>query len=329
MKKIFITRPIPLAGIELLKQYPDADVILRDKDSAISRTELLASVRGIDALLSILTDTIDAKVMDSAGKNLKIIANYAVGTDNIDLVAAAQRNIMVTNTPIPELSETVADHTMMLLLALAHRVIEADTFVRKGKYKAWSPELLLGTDVYKKTIGIIGMGHIGELVARRAHHGFGMQILYESRSDKPEIEQEMRAQRVSLTELLKQSDFVSIHTPLLPSTRHYVSAREFSLMKPTAFLINTARGPIVNETDLLHALKTNQIAGAGLDVFECEPKIGCSAHNHQQFKTMKNLILTPHTASATRETRTAMAICAAQNIINILSHQPPQNPVTV
>lgn len=322
--KIFITRQIPDEGIKLLKQK-GYKLEIFSGDKIIPRNELLRGMKGADAILSLLTDTIDAEVMDAAGKNLKIIANYAVGFDNIDLKAAAKRKIAVTNTPAPEVSETVAEHTFALMITLAHRIIEADTYARAGKYKGWGPMILLGTDLYEKTLGIIGLGRIGMAVAERAVKGFKMRVVYSDMRKNPEFEKSYGAQYLPMEQLLQTADFVSLHVPLLPSTRHLISTAEFALMKKTAFLVNTARGPIIDEKALLRALRTGRIAGVGLDVFECEPAIDCDLTDKLELKKFPNVVLTPHTASATVEARQAMSRLAAENIIAALEGKIPPN----
>ena len=328
-KNIFITRPIPSIGIDYLKKHKNFNVIVRKKDSVISRRELLKSVKGMDAVLSILTDNIDSEVMDAAGKQLKIVANYAVGFNNLDVKAAQKRNVILTNTPAPELSDAVADHAIALMLALAHRIVEADRFTRAGKYHGWGPTLLLGTDLHKKTIGIIGFGRIGQAVAKRAA-GFDIKVLYNSpRQASKKTEKACNAKKVSLETLLKQSDFVSIHVPLLPSTKYLIKAKQLNMMKKTAFIINTARGPIIKEKALLDALEAGKIAGAGLDVYECEPLTHCDPRDHTYFRKMDNVIMTPHTASASMEARGSMSLMAAKNIAAVLKGKKPINPVFV
>ncbi len=327
MTTVFITRRIPSEGIALLKKHKSLKVEMYEKDQVIPRKELLKHVKGVDIILSILTEKIDAELMNAAGPSLKMIANYAVGFDNIDLKEAKKRNIIVTNAPPPEVSETVAEHTAALILALAHRIVETDQFTRDGKYKNWGPELLLGTDVYGKTLGIIGAGRIGSALAKRMSAGFGMHILYHSREPNKELETQYKAKLVSLNQLLKQSDFISLHVPLLPSTRHLIDGRELKLMKKTAFLVNTARGPVINEKALVRALTKKQIAGAGLDVYECEPLIDCDPNDTYDLRKLDNVILTPHTASATIEARQAMSRTAAENILAYLEHQTIPNIV--
>ncbi len=322
---IFVTRRFAESGIKALKAA-GYRVTIYPEDNVIPRRELLARVKGVSAILSLLTDTIDAQVLDAAGPQLRIVANYAVGFDNIDLKAAKQRNIVVTNTPSDKVNESVAEHAFALMICLAHRVAEGDAFAKAKKYAGWSPTLLTGTDLYGKTLGIVGAGRIGSALARRAVHGFGMKLIYANPSPNTDIEKEFSATRLPLDQLLQQADFVSLHVPLLPSTHHLISTAEFSLMKKTAFLINTARGPVVNEKALLRALKTKRIAGAGLDVFECEPAIDCDLTDTLELKSFPNVILTPHIASATIEAREAMSMAAAQNIIAVLSGKPALNP---
>ncbi len=323
----FVTRIIPDEGINLLKKNKNIELDLYEHDQVIPRKELLKRVKGKHIILSILTDKIDKEVFDAAGPQLKMIANYAVGFDNIDLVEAKKRGITVTNTPSEMISESVAEHTIALMFALAKRIVETDKFTRAGKYKAWGPQLLLGTDLFKKTIGIIGTGRIGTGVVHRLHDGFGMKVVYNDVKKNPQLEQETGAKFRSLTQLLKESDFVSIHVPLLPSTKHLISTKEFALMKPTAFIINTARGPIIDEKALCKALLKKQIAGAGLDVYECEPLIDCDPNDNLELRKMDNVVLTPHTASATLTTRQEMSKIAAKNILAFVGGKRPPNRI--
>lgn len=329
MAKIFITRPIPSKGVELLKAK-GFEVVINEAagDRVATREEIITGVKDASALLSILTEKIDGEIMDAAGlvsstggPILKIIANYAVGFDNIDVTAAKERGIMVTNTP-GVLTDTVAEHTFALMLAIAHRIAEADRFSRAGKYTAWGPELLLGSDVFGKTLGIIGLGRIGTRVAHHAVSGFGMKVIYTDPKPNPEFEKTFAATYVAnIDELLPQADFVSIHVPLLDSTRHLLNEARLKIMKPTAYLINTSRGPIIDETALAAALKGGLIKGAAIDVFENEPAIT------EKLKTLENIILTPHIASATEETRQKMSELAATNIIEALEGRTPPNLV--
>ncbi len=315
--KIFITKKIPEAGIKLLKEK-DYAIKINPQNKTLSKKELIKNIQDVDALLCLLTDKIDAEVINAAGFNLKIIANVAVGFDNIDLSAAKKKGIPVTNTP-GVLTETVAEHTFALLLASARRIVEADKFARANKYHGWEPFMFLGTDVYGKTLGIVGLGRIGFAVAQRAVKGFGMKILYNDVKKNEDFEKQFGGRFVGLEELLKNSDFVTIHVPLLPTTRHLIGAPQFKQMKKTAFLINTSRGPIVDEKALVKALKNKQIKGAAIDVFEFEPKLAPGINK------LDNVILTPHIASATEETRAKMAEVAAINIIAALSGQKPPN----
>jgi len=324
---VLVTREIPDEGIKLLKADKRIKLEIYEKDQPIPRKELLKRVKGKDIILSILTERIDKEVFNAAGPQLKMIANYAVGFDNIDLNEAKKRNIVVTNTPSGQISESVAEHTIALMFALAKRVCEADRFTRAGKYKAWGPKLLLGTDFYGKTVGIVGTGRIGTGVVKRLHDGFNMKILYNDIKRNSELEKETSAKFCTLEQLLKESDFVSLHVPLLPSTRHLISTKQFKMMKKTAFLINTARGPIIDEKALVKALAKKEIAGVGLDVYECEPMIDCDPKDNLDLRKMDNVVLTPHTASATLETRQEMSCLAANNILMFINGKKPINAV--
>ncbi len=325
--KIFVTRDIPDEGLKMLKADRRISLEVYKKDQKIPTVELLRRVRGKDIILSILTERMDTKVFNAAGRQLKMVANYAVGFDNVDLKEAARRKIVVTNAACPEISETVAEHTIALIFSLLHRIPESDRFTRAGKYKAWGPKMLLGTDLIGKTIGLIGSGAIGSAVARRLHDGFGVKIVYTDLKRNPALEKLTGAKYLSKKSLLKTADIVSLHVPLLPSTHHLISTKELKLMKPNAFLINTARGPIVDEKALLKALAKKQIAGAGLDVYECEPLIDCDPTDMLDLRKMNNVVLTPHTASATVETRQAMSWTAAENILAFVNGKTPPNIV--
>lgn len=315
--KVVITRKIPAPAEELLKNS-GYDVSVSPKPRVLNKEELKNFIVGADAVLSLLTDKIDGEVMDAAGEQLKIIANYAVGFDNISLPDAATRKIAVTNTP-GVLTEAVAEHTFALILAVAKRLIEADKYVRSGGYQGWEPELLIGTGLMGKTLGIIGAGRIGSYVAK-AGNGFGMKIIYQDVHPNPEFEKQTGAQMVDLMTLLSNSDVVTIHVPLLPETKHLISSGQLGMMKKTAILINTSRGPVVDEAALVEALKNGVIGGAGLDVFEDEPMLAPG------LTELKNVVLTPHIASATTEARSAMSKIAAENIIAVLSGKEPLNP---
>ena len=322
MSKVFITRPIPNAGLKLLEEKGYEVVVNTEaEDRPAAKEEILAGIKGADALLSVLTEKIDAEIMDAGLPTLKVIANYAVGFDNIDTEVAKQRNIAVTNTP-GVLTNTVAEHTFALMLSIAHRISEADRFSRAGKYIAWGPNLFLGADLSGKTLGIVGLGRIGSRVAHHAVQGFEMKVLYNDINRNEQFEKEFNAQYVgSIDELLPQCDFVSLHVPLLDSTRHMINEARLKTMKPGAYLVNTSRGAIVDEKALALGLSKGWIAGAALDVFEFEPAIT------PELKNLDNIILTPHIASATKETRQAMSKLAAENIIEALEGRTPPNLV--
>jgi len=267
MKKIYITRKIDDKVIEKLSSHFTVEVWPYD-DRPVPREELLKQSRDSHALLTMLSDKIDSELLEQAS-NLQIVANLAVGYDNIDVNAASKHNVIVTNTP-EVLTDTTADLTFSLLMAVARRIVEADEYIKKGEWQSWSPYLLAGSDIHHKTIGIIGMGKIGEAVARRAR-GFEMDVLYHTRSRKPEAEQAFDAKHVTLDELLEQSDFVVCLAPLTDETKGMLGKEQFEKMKKSAFFINAGRGPVVNESALIEALQKEEIAGAGLDVFEVEP----------------------------------------------------------
>lgn len=325
MSNIVVTRAITDAGIKLLKAQKDFKVKVSKNNRVLSYDELKKLVKGADAILSLLTDHIDGEVIDAAGAQLKVIANYAVGFDNIDLDVAKKRGIIVTNTPGELVNESVAEHTVALMLALAHRIAESDRFTKAERYRGWEPMLLTGTLLHSKVFGIIGTGRIGASAARSAA-GLGMKVIYTDLKRDKILEKEIGALYASKDELLRMADVVSVHVPLLPSTKYLIDTSEFALMKKTAFLINTSRGAIVREKALLRALKTNRIAGAALDVFESEPAIDADLSDHLELKSFDNVILTPHTASATIEARQQMSEVAAQNIIAVLSGKPALNP---
>lgn len=319
MPKVFITRRIPEVGEKLLREA-GFDVEVSDLDGAVSRETLLAKVKGVDAVLSLLTDKIDGELMDAAGSQLKIVANYAVGYDNIDLEAARARKIIITNTP-DVLTESVAEHAIALMFAIARKIVESDQFIRDGKFVGWGPMLFLGNDLVGKTLGLVGLGRIGEAVAKRMTDGFQMKILYYDVKRNEEAEQKYHLEYRDLESLLKESDLVSIHVPMTLETKHLINADRLKIMKKTAYLINTSRGPVVDENALVAALKTGEIKGAALDVYEQEPKMAPG------LAELLNTVLTPHTASATEETRGAMSELAAKNIISVLNGQEPLTPV--
>ncbi|MBU0456637.1 MAG: D-glycerate dehydrogenase [Nanoarchaeota archaeon] len=307
--KIFITGKIPEKGLKFLQD--SCQVKVYSKNQVISQKELIKGVKWCDALLCLLTDKINKKIVD-VNPNLKIISNYAVGYNNIDIKYATKKGIPVTNTP-GVLTDAVAEHTFALLLAVARRISESDKLIRAGKCNDWEPMLLLGSQMKSKTLGVIGLGKIGAGVAERAHKSIGVNVLYHDIKRNSKFEREYKAKFVSLNDLLKKSDFITLHIPLLPSTKHLIGKKGLSMMKKTAYLINTSRGPVIDEEALVQALKRKQIAGAALDVFENEPKLSPG------LAKLDNVVLTPHTASATVEARTAMSELATKNILAVLS----------
>lgn len=313
---ILVTRRLPSKAMVLLEE--NFEVECNPHNRVLSHEELLSSVRGKKGLLPLLTDSIDAEVMDTAGPQLKIIANYAVGYNNIEVDAATARRIAVSNTP-DVLTDTTADLAMGLLLAVARRIVESDKFARGGKYQGWDPLLLLGADVHHKTLGLLGFGRVGFAVAKRAS-GFDMKILYhDTRRAGPEVEEQVGANYVDLKTLLSHSDFLSIHAPCTPDTVGLIGPENLSLMKPTAFIINTARGELIQEEALAKALQEKRIAGVGLDVFEHEPAI------HPSLTGMNNVVILPHIGSGSMETRTKMGLMAAENLISAFKGQIPPN----
>ncbi|HSX49155.1 MAG TPA: D-glycerate dehydrogenase, partial [Candidatus Saccharimonadales bacterium] len=316
--KIFVTRKIP--GDELKKLNSDHEVTISEFSRPLSAEELLVKIKGVEGIMSLLTDRIDGDVMDAAGPDLRIISNYAVGFDNIDIKAASDRGIVVTNTPCEEVNEAVAEHTFALLLSLARHIAESDRAVRGGAYKGWEPDIFLGPSISGKTLGVIGLGRIGTMVAVLGK-GFGMNIIYNKSKPDPEIEKHLGAKFMKLDELLKNSDFISLHVPLTEETRHMINEKTLPKMKKGAFLINTARGPVVDEFALVDALKSGQLAGAALDVFDNEPNI------NPELIGMENVIFTPHIASATVPAREKMAQLAVAAILDLVKNKKPENLV--
>jgi glyoxylate reductase len=312
--KVYVTRKIPEPGLSMLSK--ECKVTLNKKSSVPSRAEIIKNIAGKDALLCMLSDRIDAEVMDAA-PDLKVISSYSTGFEHINVKEATARGIYVTYTA-DILAEATADLTFALVLACARGIVNADRYVRENKWKVgWAPDLMLGYNVHGATLGIVGLGRIGAAVARRAR-GFNMKILYHNRSRNQQLESELGARYAELDELLAQSDFVSIHASLNGQSRSLIDKTKLRLMKKTAFLINTARGQVVDEAELARALKGNQIAGAALDVFEKEPLPRTSP-----FLRMKNVVLLPHIGSATYQTRSKMAEVAARNLLNILDERYP------
>ena len=315
--KVFVTYKIPEDGLKLLKEKYELDVY--EGEEFLTKEEMLKRVKDADAVITQLRDPVDKEFID-AGKKLKIIANYAVGYNNINVEYAKSKGIYVTNTP-GVLTEATADIAWALILAVARKIISADRFVREGKFKGWKPKLFLGYEIHGKTLGIIGMGRIGQAVARRAL-GFGMKIIYHNRKRLPEeIEKKYSASYVDLETLLKNSDFISINVPLTDETYHLLDEKRLNLLKPNAILVNTARGPVVDEKALYKLLKEGKIAGAGFDVYENEPFLTPG------LEKLENVVLLPHIGSATFETRSKMSIMVAENVINALEGRKPKNLV--
>ncbi len=321
MKSVFITRKIPDVGINLLREK-GYEVDINPNDRPLSKKELIGFLhaRQYDAVLTLLNDHIDREVL-SACPSVKIFANYTTGFDNFDIEEAKSRQIYLSNVPNNGMNR-VAEHTWALILALSCRVIEADKFLRQGKYCGWDPMLFQGTRISGKTLGVIGVGSIGAEVATIGSRGFGMRVVYNDIVRNAKLENTCGVIYLpTIEELLKQSDFVTIHVPLRDSTEHLIGAEHLKLMKPTAFIVNTSRGPVIDEVALVNCLKNNLIAGAGLDVYECEPTTA------PDLDKLDNVVLTPHIASSTKEAREEMAKIAALNIIDVLEGGKPRNLV--
>ncbi len=340
---VFVTRKLPAPALERLGQVCDYEI--GAEQGPLNRDALIAGVRETDGLVCLLTDRVDREVI-TAAERLRVIANVAVGYNNIDVSAAHQRGIVVTNTP-DVVTDATADLTWALILAVTRRMVEADAFVRAGKFTIWDLDLFLGTGLSGKVLGIIGYGRIGRAVARRAS-GFGVQVLYcgrdevAFRDDPPRTtgllsrrpseavtmplnasarQDGLTARRAGFQELLAQADIITLHVPLAAATRHLIDQAALAKMKPTAYLINTARGEVVDEAALIAALDAGQLAGAGLDVYEHEPQVS------PPLMAMSNVVLLPHIGSATRETRTAMAMLAVENAIDALAGRTPRNAI--
>lgn len=314
-KKVLVTRPIPDIGIALLKTRFEVTVFGPAHGDI---QEALADVIGdYDGMVALLSDPIGERLLSTAGK-LKIVANHAVGYNNVDIAAARRHRVMITNTP-GVLTNATAEIAFALLICLARRIVEADRFTREGKFVGWDPLLLLGDELAGKTLGIVGMGRIGRDMARKCR-AFGMKILYHSRHRiDPEIEADLGAVYCAMNDLLQRSHAVSLHTPATPDTRHLIGQRELECMREDAFLINTSRGEVVDESALAAALQNGVIKGAGLDVYEFEPRISSA------LLALKNVVLLPHIGSATVETRNKMAQTAARNVMEVLAGNPPPN----
>ena len=303
--KVFVTRAIPEKGFQSIRDFCEVD--LWPNELPPSRTELIQHVRGVDGLLCLLTDRIDSEVMDEAGPQLKVISNHAVGFDNIDVNAATVRKIPVGNTP-DVLTDATADFAFALMMSVARRIPEAERYLHEGKWKTWGPMILLGVDLKGATLGLVGFGRIGKAMARRAV-GFDMHVIYYSPHEK-KPDPHIKAIRVDFEALLKESDFISLHTPLTPDTRHLINSEALSKMKPNAVLVNTSRCPVGDMNALYEALKYKRIFGAGLDVTEPEP-----LPLDSRLLTLDNIVITPHIGSASKTTREKMSWMAAQNLI--------------
>jgi len=317
-KSVLVSNVLPAEALAMIPKEIAVDY--HNSQDPLPRPELIARLRGKDGLICHIVSAIDNEVL-AAAPTVKVVANVAVGYNNIDVAAAHRRGVVVTNTP-DVLTETTADFAWALLMAAARRVVEADRYVRSGQWDRWLWELLWGADIHGKTLGIVGFGRIGRAVARRAL-GFDMRVLYQDAVPADAtVERDLRASRVDLETLLREADFVSLHTPFLPETRHLINARTLRLMKKSAILVNAARGPVVDEAALVQALQEGWIAGAGLDVFEEEPKV------HPGLIALTNVVLAPHIGSASRNTRVAMATLAVRNCLAVLDGKPPITPVS-
>jgi lactate dehydrogenase-like 2-hydroxyacid dehydrogenase len=315
--QILVTKRIYPEAIELLRQHAEVDYV--DSDDGLSAEELAERTCGKQAIVSQLTDRFDAAVIERLA-GVRSISNVAVGFDNIDVPAATRQGVLVTNTP-DVLTDTTADFAFALLMAAARRVVEGHHYVHSGKWRKWYIDLLVGQDIHHRTIGIFGMGRIGQAMARRAG-GFSMRVLYHDAIRAPEaLEKSLGLEYAGVEELLRQSDFISLHVPLLAETRHMIGAAQLEMMKPNAILVNTSRGPVVDEAALAEALDRNVIAGAGLDVFEQEPKV------HPLLLKLENVVLAPHVASGSIDTRRKMSLMAAENALAALDGKQPPNLV--
>ncbi len=313
--KVYITRRIPQEGLDLLRRMADVDI--NPNDAPLQRNELLAKAGKYDGIIGLLTDKIDKEFFE-AGTILKGYANYAVGYDNIDVAEATAHGIPVSNTP-GVLTDATAECAWALLFAVARRVVETDKVMRSGNWDGWGPLQFIGGDVKGKTLGIVGAGRIGTEMALMSR-GFNMQVIYSSSSGRKNgvLDSELNAKLVSFDELLEQSDFISVHAPLTPDTKHLFNDQTFARMKSTAYIINTARGPVIKEEDLVTALRDNVIAGAGLDVYEMEPQMASG------LARLDNAVLLPHIGSATHSSRTDMATLAARNLMAMLKGDKPE-----
>ncbi|MFP4142991.1 MAG: 2-hydroxyacid dehydrogenase [Thermoplasmata archaeon] len=314
---IFVTRQIPEKGIEKLREEHDVEVSQKDRN--LTKEELVEGVKGKDALLCLLTDMIDEEIIDAGGE-LKVISNYAVGYDNIDVEAATKRGIAVTNTP-GVLTEATAEIAWALMMSVARNVVQGDGFVREDRFEGWDPTLMMGHELHGKTLGIVGMGNIGTKVAEMSR-GFDMDIIYYNRSRNEGAEEELGAEYVEMNELLSRSDYVSLHVPLTEETEGLIGKQELDKMSEDSYLINTARGEVVDEDALVETLKDGGIAGAGIDVYANEPHGA-----NPDYYDLDNVVLTPHLGSASFKAREGMAMMAAENILSVLKGEEPENIV--
>ncbi len=316
-KKVFVTRAMLEDGLDLLSKK-GVDVTVNPLERSMTKSELVEAVEDADGLVCLLSDTIDRDVFE-AGERLVVCANYAVGYNNIDIAAATGRGIFITNTP-GVLTQATADLTWALLLAMTRRIVEGDRFMREGKFAGWGPKLLLGGDVSGKTLGIIGAGRIGCAVGRRAA-GFSMSILYCGPHERTEFKEETGAKHVELKELLRKSDYVTLHVPLTDDTKRMMGEEQFRLMKKGAYFVNTSRGRVVDEDALVKVLREGHLAGAGLDVYEREPKLS------RGLAELSSVVLAPHIGSASTETRRRMSVMAGKNVIAVFEGKVPPNCV--
>ena len=317
--KIFVSRKIPGNALDKLMSSGN-EVVVSEFDRPLTPEEFLEESKGADAVLTLLTDKIDGEVIDGIGPQLKIVSNYAVGFDNINIKDATEKGVVVTNVQSDVINESVAEFAWTLMLALAKRVVEADESTRRGAYKGWEPGIFLGVNMIGKTLGIVGLGRIGSMVARRAK-GWEMRVLYNKRTRDEEAEKDLGVEFTELDRLYADSDFISLHVPLSEETRHMVNKSAFGKMKKGVILVNTARGPIIDEGDLVDAIRGGKVGGAGLDVFDNEPNINA------ELIGMENVILTPHIASATLEAREEYGKLAVEAILDTLGGNMPVNIV--
>ncbi len=312
-QKIYVTREIPRQTVDALAA--EHDVVVNGEDRALTPDELRRNVAGCAAIVSLLTDRIDGTLLDAAGPHCRIVANYAVGTNNFDVSSATERGVALTNTP-GVLDDATATHTIALMLAMARRIPEAERFLREGRWDGWKPMFFVGADVDRRVLGIAGAGRIGRNVARKAR-AFDMEIIYSDVAPNAAIENESGARFVGKDELLARSDFLTLHVPLLPDTHHYIGATELARMKPTSILINASRGPVIDEKALVDALRERRIWGAALDVFEDEPTLAPGLVD------LPNVVVVPHIASATEQTRLAMGEIVSRNVLAVLAGSTP------